>query len=88
MLKSECFVGQRVHFTCNGRGRGGHYKEIEERRAARLTTAGQVPFQSGGGKFYTPKMMANLRYAEMLNNAKKKRGEPYPSYGLFYGNAW
>jgi hypothetical protein len=25
MLKSECFVGQIVHFTCNGRGRGGHY---------------------------------------------------------------
>ena len=25
MLKTECFVGQTVHFTCNGRGRGGHY---------------------------------------------------------------
>lgn len=29
MLKSECFVGQIVHFTCNGRdaqgSRGGHY---------------------------------------------------------------
>ncbi len=25
MLKSECFVGQIVYFTCNGRGRGGHY---------------------------------------------------------------
>lgn len=25
MLKSECFVGQVVRFTCNGRGRGGHY---------------------------------------------------------------
>ena len=25
MDKSECFVDQIVHFTCNGRGRGGHY---------------------------------------------------------------
>jgi len=25
MLKSNCSVGQIVHFTCNGRGRGGHY---------------------------------------------------------------
>ncbi len=29
MLKSECFVGQIVYFTCNGRdsrgSRGGHY---------------------------------------------------------------
>ena len=25
MLKSECYVGQTVHFTCNGRGRGGHF---------------------------------------------------------------
>lgn len=29
MLKSECFVGQTVYFTCNGRdaqgSRGGHY---------------------------------------------------------------
>jgi hypothetical protein len=25
MDKSSCFKGQTVHFTCNGRGRGGHY---------------------------------------------------------------
>ena len=25
MDKSECFVDQIVHFTSNGRGRGGHY---------------------------------------------------------------
>jgi hypothetical protein len=25
MDKSTCFVGQTVHFTCNGKGRGGHY---------------------------------------------------------------
>jgi hypothetical protein len=25
MDKSACFVGQTVHFTCNGKGRGGHY---------------------------------------------------------------
>lgn len=25
MDKSACYVGQTVHFTCNGRGRGGHY---------------------------------------------------------------
>jgi hypothetical protein len=25
MKTSECHVGQIVHFTCNGQGRGGHY---------------------------------------------------------------
>lgn len=25
MLKSNCKIGDIVHFTCNGRGRGGHY---------------------------------------------------------------
>lgn len=25
MDKSSCVKGQTVHFTCNGRGRGGHY---------------------------------------------------------------
>jgi len=25
MDKAACYKGQTVHFTCNGRGRGGHY---------------------------------------------------------------
>ena len=36
MLKSECYKGRIVHFTCDGRGRGGHYhvtaKVVEVKR--------------------------------------------------------
>lgn len=60
---------------------------IEANRAQLDPNRTSVPFQSGGGRFYTPRMMANLRHMQMvLNSIAKRKGTPPGK--LFYGDAW
>jgi hypothetical protein len=47
-----------------------------------------VPFQSGGGRFYTKAMMGSLRHTEVVLNSMVKRGELDYARPLFYGDAW
>ncbi len=61
---------------------------IDLNRPAPGSTRTDVPFQSGGGKFYTRRMLSNLKHCEIVQNSRVKRGEQQKLKPLFYGYAW
>ena len=68
MDKSSCFVGQIVHFTCNGRGRGGHYSVRAE--VTKVNSKNALLTELKGS--YSPGTRWNWPIADLLTDEQDK----------------